>query len=352
MYLIHPLYVEDVRNIAASKISWEKLKNKTVLITGASGMIGTFLIDVLMLKNKKSQLNTKIIAVGRNSDILASRFAAYMTDKNLQILAHDVNVDLPNIGQIDYIIHAASNTHPNMYATDPIGTIMTNLIGTQNLLEYARHYEHCRFMCLSSVEIYGEALADTDIFDESYLGYINCNSLRAGYPEGKRASEALCNAYHGKYNVDFVVARLARIYGPTMRLEDSKALSQFLKKGLAKEDIILKSEGKQLYSYCYVADAVFGLLVALLEGKTGEAYNIADVETKLMLKDIATCIAKAVGQSVVFELPDATEAVGFSKVVTGVMNSKKLQALGWKPIDSIETGIAKTLKIMQDTINI
>lgn len=348
MFTNAELYINDVKQTAKANLPWYQLENKTVMITGASGMIGTFLIDVLMEKNRTEQLNIKIYAIGRNIQKAKKRFTEYWNTPNFLFIQIDVNQSLNFKFHTDYIIHAASNTHPVMYSSDPIGSIMTNLLGTYNLLEYAKQTQLKRFIFLSSVEIYGQAIKKDDTFDESYCGYIDCNTVRAGYPEGKRAGEALCNAYFFKHDIDFVIPRLSRIYGPTMSLDDSKAMSQFLLNGVNGEDIILKSKGMQLYSYCYVADAVLGIFYTWLLGEKGNAYNVCNTDTKWYLKDITQYIARITGHKVIFHLPDKTEQEGFSKVSVGVMSSDKLQKLGWQPHDNLKSGIKKTLKILQE----
>ena len=167
--------------------------------------------------------------------------------------------------------------------------------------------------------------------------------MRAGYPESKRASEALCQAYKKANQLDVVIARLARTYGPTMLLSDTKAISQFIKNGLAKEDIVLKSEGNQLYSYNYVADSVSGLLTILLKGKNGEAYNISDQASDITLRDLARIIAGFTGTNVVFNLPDEVESVGYSKATKALMDSSKLQMLEWMAHWDIKKGLQETL---------
>lgn len=128
------------------------------------------------------------------------------------------------------MFHCASNTHPRDYAADPIGTVLTGVVGTKNALDYAVLCGAKRSVFLSSVEIYGENRGDTDKFSEDYLGYIDCNTLRAGYPEGKRAGEALCQAYIEKYGMDIVIPRICRVYGPSMLKTDSKALASLSKR--------------------------------------------------------------------------------------------------------------------------
>ena len=348
MYIASELYKEDVKRVAALPLPWDKLHEKSLLLTGASGLIGTFLVDVLMEKNDADSLNVKILAAGRNEEKAKERFADYWESENFSFLCADMNVPLSINVHADYVIHAASNTHPRLYADDPVGSLMTNILGTYHLLEYARETKAERFVFISSVEIYGQALKPDDIFDEGYCGYIDCNQFRAAYPEGKRAGEALCNAYIGKYDMDIVIPRLSRVYGPTMRTDDSKAMSQFIMNGVRGEDIVLKSKGEQRYSYCYVADAVSGILYTMLLGKCGEAYNVADMDGAISLREITESIAESVGRKVVFDLPDAEETAGFSKVSVGVMDTQKLQGLGWRVFDDVKSGTRKTIQILRE----
>ena len=250
---------------------------------------------------------------------------------------------LPTVdGVIDYVLHLASNTHPVAYATDPIGTITTNVIALNNLLALAAEKKSSRFLFASSNEIYGENRGDVELFDEKYCGYIDCNTLRAGYPESKRCGEALCQAYIKQKGLDCVIARLTRTYGPTILPTDTKAISQFFNNALRGEDIVLKSEGKQYYSYQYVADSVSGLLTILLKGEVGEAYNIADESGDITLCELATLIAMQVGRKVIFDLPNAVESIGFSKAMKARLDGSKIMALGWRPLFRIVDGVART----------
>lgn len=332
-------FQNSIDYVANLDLPWEKLQGKTILISGATGMIGSFLIHALMTRKD----NIRIIALGRNESAAKERFYAYWENPNFQFLCHDINIPLPNKTPVDFVIHAASNTHPVAYATDPIGTVTTNIIGTYNLLNYASGCRAERFLFASSVEVYGENRGDTEYFDETYCGYIDCNTLRAGYPESKRAGEALCQAYRKAKDLDIVIARLARTYGPTMLKNDTKAISQFISKGYKGENIILKSEGKQFYSYNYVADSVSGILTILLKGENGEAYNISDQLSDITLKDLAQLIASYVGVQVLYELPDEVERSGYSKSTKATMCSNKLRNLGWRSHWDISAGIRATL---------
>ncbi len=339
----NPEYLQDVAAVGALNLPWEQLSGRSILISGATGMIGSFLIDVLMQKG----LDITVYALGRSEEKAKTRFERWWNDAHFRFLSCDINKGLELEAKVDYVFHAASNTHPVAYATDPIGTITTNIIGTNNLLSFAADHGTKRVLFASSVEVYGENRGDVDAFSEDYCGYLNCNTLRAGYPESKRAGEALCQAYIRQKGLDVVIPRLARTYGPTMLMSDTKALSQFIKKGIAGEDIVLKSAGTQLFSYTYVADAVSGVLYCLFYGENGVAYNIADAASDIMLRDLAGIIAECVGTKVIFEIPDATEQAGYSTATKAIMTSNKIKELGWRPAFTMKEGLERTLKILK-----
>lgn len=342
-----PAYDAELDTVIAH-VDWTQLDHRSVLVIGASGLIGSYLVDVLMRRNNQFGADIDVFAMGRSKQHLETRFAAYATDGLFHPVVADVTKPLPADLHADYVLHAASNTHPRQYATDPIGTIMTNLLGTQQVLEHAVAQRPIRVLFLSSVEIYGENRGDVTKFTEDYSGYLDPNTLRAGYPEGKRVSEALCQAYIAKHDLDIVIPRICRTFGPTMKLNDSKASSQFILKAVAGEDIVLKSEGTQYYSYGYVADIVSALLFLLAHGQNGEAYNIAVPGFDLHLRELAEKLAAIAGTKVVFDLPDATEAAGFSKATTAILDATKLDALGWRPAFDLDTALRHTVAMVKE----
>ncbi|MBR3884896.1 MAG: NAD-dependent epimerase/dehydratase family protein [Clostridia bacterium] len=336
------LYLQDIKDVCNLNLPWEKIEGKSFFITGATGLLGSFLVDVLVEKG------CVVYALGRSAERAKNRFSK-IWDK-IKFIPYDINnpINFDENEKVDYVIHLASNTHPVAYSTDPIGTITTNIIGLKNILDFSAEHNVERCVFASSNEIYGENRGDVELFDENYCGYINCNTLRAGYNESKRCGEALCQAYIKQKDLDVVISRFTRSYGPTILDSDTKALSQFMKNGLNGEDIILKSEGNQYFSYTYIVDAISGFLTIILLGEKGEAYNIADEKSDIRLKDLAKIVADCSNTKVIFDLPNETERQGFSKATKARLDGSKLKALGWEMKYDMESGISRTLKILRE----
>ncbi|MFC0277273.1 NAD-dependent epimerase/dehydratase family protein [Enterococcus devriesei] len=348
MLLDNEIYRTELEKINRAKNDWGKIDNHSFLIIGATGMIGSYMIDLLMKRNKDHNANIHIYAMGRSIERLTKRFRMYLSADFFHTVEADVTQPIVLDEDIDYIFHGASNTHPRAYATDPIGTIMTNLMGTQQVLDFATNKKVKRIAFLSTVEIYGENRGDVDKFEENYCGYIDCNTLRAGYPEGKRASESLCQAYIAKHDLDIVIPRICRTFGPTMLLNDTKASSQFILNAVNNDDIVLKSEGNQYFSYAYVGDVVYALLYLLVNGKNGEAYNIAVPEFDLHLKDLAQGLAAVNQKEVIFELPDEEEKKGFSTASQAILAPEKMETLGWQSLFGLEEALQNTVKLIRN----
>lgn len=329
---------------------WNALEGKTLLLSGATGMIGCFLVDLIMQRNESVAQESRcgIIAVGRNITTARERLSHWFDSSEFRFIVHDIAKPLHELPYPpDYLIHGASTSHPIEYSTDPINTVLSNVFGTHTMLELAVQKTGSRLLLISSVEVYGENRGDTERFKENYCGYVDCNTLRAGYPEAKRVSEALCQAYISQEKVDAAVIRLPRCYGPTMKVEDSKAVAQFIKNGVNGENIVLKSEGKQLYSFAYVSDAALGILWVLLRGESGQAYNLGDERSDVMQKDLAKLIANYTGTEVIFTLPDEIERKGHSTVQKALLDGEKLKKLGWRAQYDIVSGIRETIDILR-----
>lgn len=342
MNKLHPLYQEDLdRILSIPRI--DDLRGKSILVTGATGLIGVCLIDALM-KFNTTGAEIVIYAVGRNMDKAKERLGEYYADKNFHFFEQDVRNPLPTSLKVDYIIPLASNTHPLAYSQFPIETIEINIKGAEYALKKA---VECGATVLypSTVEVYGNARGE-DEFTEDYTGLLNLNNARSCYTESKRVSEAMCQSYIAEKGVNVKIGRLSRIFGPTMLESDSKASSQFIKKAIFGENIVLKSKGEQFFSYTYIADAVSALLYILIHGENGVPYNISNRSCDMRLKDFAQLCAEWCGKKVVFDLPSEAENKGFSIATKAILDNQRLLKMGWKPVFSKEQAIRRTLDVL------
>ncbi len=338
----NPLYLEDLEKAAA----FASLDYSSILITGASGLIGSFIVDALALRNEKYGANIRIYAMSRRLEKLQERFS-YCTDiHNVTLIAHDICKPLGD-EKYDFIIHAASNAAPRTYALYPVETIQTNIMGTTNVLNYARAHKGTRVLFTSTMEVYG-SIPDAYSFSEEQYGLVDFNQIRSGYPESKRTSELLCRSYASQYGVDAVIARMGYIYGPSMTKEDNKVIAQFINKAIAGENIVLKSKGEQLRSYCYISDAVAGIFCILAKGESGSAYNVANRLSTTTICEMAQLAADQTNTEVVFDLPDELERIGSSKPQNAVLDESALISLGWSGVYNMAEGFARTVSILKD----
>ena len=347
-----------MKNVFGSNIYQGQLKNllpylpeedKAVLVTGASGLIGSCLIDSLLYANINNGRKFRVYALGRNEQKLRNRFAYAKESDGLQFICSDVANPLPDGLCLDYIIHAASNADPRSYALQPTETLLTNVLGARSVLDYAKIHQGCRVLLISTFEVYGDAGKNGPLTEDS-LGLIDFHKMRNCYPASKVCAELLCQGYAEQFGVDYVIGRLCGIYGPTMSVSDSKAQAQFIMNALKGEDIVMKSRGVQMRSYCYVTDAVSALFTLLLKGKTGEAYNIADENSILSIADFAKCVSETSGIGIRYEFPDEAESKGYSKPVDVKMDSSKIKGLGWHTLYDYREGIKGTICSLREIV--
>lgn len=333
-------YFDELKSNYSNIPDIEKLQGKRVLITGVTGLIGSTIADMLLGVNEFYDLNMTIFLSGRNINKIFERFFCW-GDK-YHTIRYDALTDFEFEEYVDYIIHCASPAHPQAYADCPVETLLTNVIGTNNLLQYAKSVGVERFLYISSSEVYGKKEKQEPYREDEYL-YVDILNPRACYPSGKRAAETLCASYEKEYDVDIVIVRPGHVYGPTITDSDTRAHAQFVRDVINGRDIVMKSTGLQLRSYCHVFDCATAILTVLLRGKRGDAYNISNKKSVVTIKELAEMHAKLTGHKVVYDVPSEAEQAGYNMMTCSALNSDKLYELGWAGIYDLEEGVRNTI---------
>ena len=332
-------YWNDIEAAATLDLPWHLLSGKNILVTGATGLIGGCLVDVLM---SNPHIDYHVYASGRNAKRAGRRFARYAGHAHYHFIRHDVTEALDSQIDFHYIVFAASNASPGFFAKQPVEVIKSNIIGVANSMEYGLSHGMQRLLYVSTGEVYGEG--DGRVFTEDYSGYVNPLNPRSCYPSSKRAAETLCASYAAEYGADVVIARPCHTYGPFFTESDNRVYAQFIRNVLHGDDIVLKSTGAQYRSWCYVVDCVTALLYILLKGKCGEAYNIADPGSDITIRELAEMTARIGNKKVVFDLPDSEESKGYNPVKRSIYSADRLSALGWTVEGNIHDKMRKTIE--------
>ena len=322
----------DLDLIAKSgSVSWDMLKDKSVLVTGATGLIGSQIVMSLLNASAEKDLNIKVLAAVRNKD-KAEKIFKYADKNTLKFVVQDIlqPFDIPD--SVDYIIHGASMTSSKDFVDYPVETIKTALVGTENILNLAKEKNIKGMVYLSSLEVYGVVDFSIDKVDEKMFGMIDPMSVRSSYSEGKRMVECLCASYASEYDIPIKVARLCQTFGPGVSYSDNRVFAQFARSVIEGNDIVLKTDGSTERNYCYIRDAISGILTVLLKGETGEAYNVANKNTLITIRGMAEMLIDMYPESktkLVFDIADDITKLGYNPKVKMNLDTSKLEALGW-----------------------
>lgn len=340
------IVISDMQEIIAdNNIYYEHIKNSTVLVTGATGMLAYYCVCALMYMNDNADANIKVIALVRNEKKARKKFGDLVNNKYFELLVQDVCEPIQIEENVDYIIHAAGSASPSAIKSNPLGIIRANLLGTMNICEFAKQKSVKKILYTSTREVYGEVKGITYI-SETDMGVLNPLDSRSCYPESKRMSEQILKSYNVQYGVPYTVARIAHVYGPGMETEnDGRVMSDFVSDVIHNRDIILKSEGTAERAFCYITDAIRGMFYVLLNGKITECYNLANETEPMMIRDVARLMVETFPEKAIevrFELQENNG--GYCNYIRVGLDTKKLETLGWKAEVTLQDGIKRTIK--------
>ncbi|EID83921.1 Nucleoside-diphosphate-sugar epimerase [Treponema sp. JC4] len=341
---------KDIADLVKETHYFEPFENSSVLVTGATGLIGSILIKSLCKYNDEHNANIRIYACCRCKEKFASVFSDNERNCVFPLFGDIRNISIKDI-ELDYIIHGASFTDSKSFVEKPVETIDIAISGTKNLLEQCRNKHLKGFVYLSSLEVYGSFTDFEGIktISENDSGYIDTMSVRSSYSESKRMVETLCASYHSQYGVSVKIARLCQTFGAGVSYNDNRVFAQFARSVIEKKNIVLRTKGETVRNYCYTTDAVSGILTVLAEGNSGEAYNIANEETTISIADMAKLVCTLYPEAnvkVLFDLADDVSKLGYNPIVKIRLVSQKLQKLGWTPKIGIEEMFKRLIESM------
>lgn len=347
---MNKIVLDDIYIYIYSGIDFSKFKDSSVLITGASGMLASYMALSLLYLNKRYGYNIKVIAIARNKTAFYEIFSDFADDSHLIFIESDI-IDiscesLQNF-EVDYIIHTASPSRSDQFLKNPLQVIYPNVFATDRLLNLAYQKQIKSFLYFSTCDIYGKV--DDGHLVENRIGGLDPLDLRSVYGESKRMAETLCKAYYTQYNVPVKIARIAHTYAPTMDLyNDSRVFASFVKNIVNDENIIMKSDGKAKRAFCYITDATIGYFKILLEGENGEAYNVANNKELMSISDLAKLLIDMYPEKkleLVIEKQSEIylENKNISSLNELCIDTQKLEKLGWKPSVTIKEGFKRVI---------
>lgn len=325
------IFIEDMEYIINEKcIPWEELKDKTILITGGTGLIGSAIINSLLYANKKRNMNITILAIVRDIKYAEEKFS-YNDTEYLKLIDGTVE-KMPFIKEdIHYIIHGASPTASNFFVTNPVETIKVSVMGMMNLLELAKEKRVKGFIYLSSMEVYGEVRTEKKL-SENILGNLNTMTIRNSYPESKRLCELMCNSYAQEYGMQTTSIRLAQTFGPGISCDDKRVFAMIARCVTQGEDIVLRTKGESKRPYLYVAQAVTAILTVLLKGKSGYVYNASNPNTYSSVYEMAKMVSKELGKgAITVKIEENEEATKYPVSSFWNLDNSAIEELGWYP---------------------
>lgn len=347
-FLSNTIINDDMQKIFASISSCgnpERLRNSSFYVSGASGMLASYFTYFLIFLNEEHNYGIKIFAGIRNSEKARDKFGAYLNRDYFSLIAGDVNNSVELNERVDYVIHAASPASPQYYGKIPVEVILPNVVGTYNLLEYAKTFSVKGFLFFSSGSVYGTV---NQIASEEVAGTLDFTSQGNAYAESKRCGEALCRAYYSEYGVPAKSIRIFHSYGPTMDIKgDKRVFAEFVNNVINNEDIVIRSDGSAKRGFCYISDAISAMFIVLLDGKSGESYNLGNMHEWLSMRELAFIMAGLYPEKklqVIFEERKDEGYLLRPEIEEYPVSMDKIMSLGWSPSVSVEEGFRRVIE--------
>ncbi|AMD17763.1 hypothetical protein TL18_06870 [Methanobrevibacter sp. YE315] len=341
---------EDLNQIIEENNGLRKLYNQTVMITGASGLIGSYFLNTLIKLNEEYGANIKIIPLIRNLNRLNKEI---VNKEYINPIVQDILKPIKYDGDVDYIIHAASPASPPLMREKPVETNLANTVGTANALTFAKEHKTKKFLFISSREVYGQNISNQKYFKEDDIGLINQLIPRNSYAESKKAAENMCLGFNEEYGLDTKIVRLGQTFGPGMNINGGMVHTEFLKMLLNNEDIVLLSDGSSLRTYTYISDAISAMFKIILESKD-IVYNAVNNKNEISIKELAETLITLCPEKkskLVFDIEEEKEGYDYKTFKFCLITSEKIRdELGWNPKYSIKEGFERTINYLNSDV--
>lgn len=337
---------EDFEAVAQSDLPWEAFKGRSFVVTGATGLVGSLFVRALLYCDQVHGLGIKVYALVRNVEKAKQIFGE--TNAPEYLVADLAKDEIAGDFACDYVIHAAAVTTSKLMVSDPVGTIRTAIDGTEKLLKLAVEKKAQTFVYISSMEVYGQPKTDGKTAEKD-LGYIDISTVRSCYPEGKRMCECLCNAYAAQYGLNVKSARLAQTFGAGILPTENRVFAQFARSAVNGENIVLHTTGESEGNYVYTADAIRAIMLLLVKGESGEAYNIANEQSHTTIRSMAELVAEQIAGGairVVLDIPQDASSLGYAPPVKMWLDASKMRALGWEPTVGLADAYRRMIRYM------
>ena len=342
------LWISDLDETIGALPHLNKLEGCSVMVTGCTGLICSAVVDLFIRWNEVHSNKIIILAAARDQRKVETRFAPYTKENWFIYAPYDASTTENELGlSCDYIIHGASNASPNKIIKEPVETMMSNFVGTKFLLDYAKRNGTKRILYISTSEVYGRKEHDRPSTTNEY-GWIDILNPRSSYSIGKCAAETLCASYYDEYGVDAVIIRPGHIYGPTALETDNRVSSAWSYDVARGKNIVMKSDGAQIRSYCYCLDSASAILTVLLKGQSVKAYNISNPNSIASIREIAEILTRSANVELKMEVPTEFEKKGFNPMKNSSLDSTELMELGWTGLFDVERGFSHTVKILKE----